>query len=222
MELAKAVQQLAFLAELLQHVGQQLVGDRAFGRQAPVEIGLQFGQGFLGLAAAGGDAGQIEVQHGGVGRQGVGLAKGRLGLGEAVGHEERVSQRPIGHARLHVQQRRGRIALEANAFRMVEDIGDAGGLVGGLRVLARETVKLAKRIADVQLGDLVAGDRFVVRALGGAVPPRGDASEQLLRRLDGGRQIAVLHPVIGQQFQGLLRPPLRDRFPWPHSGRPGQ
>ena len=139
-ELAKPVQQLVFATELLQHVGQQLVRELALGQHVPVETGLQFGQRFRRTAAAGGDAGQIKVQHDRVRRQGVRLAEGRLGSGKAVGHEERLAQRLVGRTQVHVQQRQRRIAFKAQALRMIEDLQDTGRLVGSLLGLAGQTV----------------------------------------------------------------------------------
>ena len=169
MELLKAVQQLRLLAELLQHVGQQLVRNGAFARHVPVEVRLQFGQRYFRPALPRVDAGMVKIQHGRVGRQGVGLAEGGFGLGEAVGRKERVSQRPPGGARLHIQQRRGRSVLERTCWGWSRTSRMRAAWSAACACLPASPYSPRRREADVQLGDLNPSDRLVIRAFGRAV-----------------------------------------------------
>ena len=144
MQLLQAVEQLAFLAELLEHVGQELIRRGTLAGQPAIEIGLQAGEGLLGLAAAGGDAGQVELQQGLIRRRGLRLAEGRLGLGEAIGHQEGLAEQFVALARLVAQQEFLRPLVDAETVGMIEGFVDAGELLGGLRILLREMVEAAQ------------------------------------------------------------------------------
>ena len=154
MQLLQAVEQLAFLAEFLEHVGQELIGRGTLAGQPAIEIGLQAGEGLLGLAAAGRDAGQVEFQDGLIGRERLRLAEGRLRLGEAIGQEECLAEQFVALARLAAQQEFSRPLVDAEMVGMIEGLVDAGELLGCLRIFLREMVEAAQ----LQSREYIGGD----------------------------------------------------------------
>ena len=156
MQLLQAVEQLAFLAEFLEHVGQELIGRGTLAGQPAIEIGLQAGEGLLGLAAAGGDAGQVEFQQGLIGRERLRLAEGRLGLGEAIGQQECLAEQFVALARLAAQQEFSRPLVDAETVGMIEGLVDAGELLGCLRILLREMVEAAQLQSRENIGGIFA------------------------------------------------------------------
>ncbi len=203
MQLLQAVEQLAFFAELLQHVGQELIGRGALARQPVIDARLQSAERLLGLTAAGGDPRQVEFQQGVVSRDRLRLAEGRLGLGQPIAQEECLAEQFVTLARRVAQQELFPLLVKAETVGMFQGFVDADEFLGGLRILLREMVKAAQLQAHENISRT-----FRVRRIGSgafrriALRVRGD--QGLFVELDGVVEFALFLQIQGQLIQRLV------------------